>query len=334
MNGDGHRQSIAHEFALENPSGRARRYSKREEPLHEDFFGMRFGRLRYRLAMMLYMLLSFVRVIFSLTTLFNAFVGVGCWAAYYYTDTPSDLPISLLSAGIVLPVSFGIGFNSTRRENLLKDIATVKAASLATYKNCRDLITPSDAHDAALIEVKRALAIVLIAIRQYLVYESSNIEIIYKALDNVQIALKNIADCDEGFRLTAANARIQTSFRGIGDGFERALVIHNYRTPASLRAFAFVFLGLFSSIFAPLFAKFSLDNGLWSGIYCSLITSIMFSSLYRILLNSEDPLDGVGPDDLALGPLSKHSAFMYAPKLHPVSIHQDKENGTYLSVSK
>ncbi len=36
----------------------------------------------------------------------------------------------------------------------------------------------------------------------------------------------------------------------------------------------------------------------------------MFVALYRVLVNEEDPCDGVGPDDLSLESLSMHVNMM------------------------
>lgn len=55
-----------------------------------------------------------------------------------------------------------------------------------------------------------------------------------------------------------------------------------------------------------LFVLKSLLASLWAGVYCSVLTSVMFVALYRVLINEEDPCDGVGPDDLSLEALSMH----------------------------
>jgi hypothetical protein len=68
-------------------------------------------------------------------------------------------------------------------------------------------------------------------------------------------------------------------------------IIHDYRTPSALRAYALVWLFGSSILLSPLFAKFSRDFGFIAGIYCSLIVSLMLSGLHTILNNEEDPFD-------------------------------------------
>jgi len=290
-----------------------RRYASREEPIFEQYYGQWAASLRFTLHQLWFMFTAFLTVLFSVTTLFVSGFGIAAWAALYYTNNVADMPISLISVAIVIPISFGISFNYLRRESVLRDVGQIKSGTLLVYYLCRDIPRPSREHNVALQELKGGLTILLIAIRQHMVHAAADTSQVYRAFDNVEVHLSNVATVEEGFALTAAYSRIQQVFQGVMDSFERALVLHDYRTPSSLRAYGFIFLGLNSAIFAPLFAKYSVDHGLWAGIYCCLVSSICFSALYRILLNEEDPFDGFGPDDLSLEPVSMHSAYMYDP---------------------
>ncbi len=106
-------------------------------------------------------------------------------------------------------------------------------------------------------------------------------------------------------------SRLCQFLRQFIESWERLRVIHDYRTPSSLRSFALVWLFLVSMVLAPLFAKYSRDFGYMSGVYCAIICSVIMSGLHQIFQNEEDPFDGSGVDDLSLDPLSLMTNFMY-----------------------
>jgi hypothetical protein len=143
---------------------------------------------------------------------------------------------------------------------------------------------------------------------------------VYLALDQVQLAVHNVACTEENFRNTAMYVRIQQAMQTMVESLERLLVIHDYRNPSSLRAYAMVYLTLYPAIFAPLFSLYCHLYGLWSGIYCSLLSSLMFMALYKIFINEEDPFDGSGFDDLSMEPLTAHLRHMISSRHSNVQI--------------
>ena len=303
----GHRN---HDDDAEEEELAPRRYQKREEPLFERFYALRFGSLRFRLSSLLYLSRQFFFLVFSVPTLLMTAIGMGTWAAFFFNGVSADLPVSLLSAAVVIPVAFGVAFNASRRENFLRDLALIKSSSLSVYISCRDLPAPSQLHQKRLADVKNALSVLLLSIRQHFLH-ANQVSVCYSAFNDLEVKLTQLAQVEPGFALSAAYSRIQSSFRVLMESFERGLVLHQYRTPSALRAYAFVFLGLSSALFSPLSAKYSFEYGLWAGVYTTVLMNILFSALYVLLISEEDPMDGIGQDDLSLEQLSKHPVYMY-----------------------
>lgn len=299
-----------------------KRYVGREEPLREDFFLMSHARFRYVLAILWHKFLSFASLLCSWLTLLVACVGIGVLMALYYTGTKSDLPIVLLSSAIIFPISFGISFNYNRREAALRDLATLKSSSLVIWYGCRDFPVESPALASSLQRLRHAFSVLFSTVSHKMAHNVRDLEgtQVYLALDQVQLSVHNVALSEDNFRNTAMYVRIQQAMQTMVESMERLLVIHDYRNPSSLRAFAMVYLTLYPAIFAPLFSLYCHLYGIWSGIYCSLLSSVMFVALYKIFLNEEDPFDGSGFDDLSLEPLTAHLRHMTSNRHSNVKI--------------
>ncbi len=64
-------------------------------------------------------------------------------------------------------------------------------------------------------------------------------EQIYLALDEVQKGLTAVAESEDNFRMSGAYVRIQQAFQAFVEAMERALVLHDYRSPSALRKWVF-----------------------------------------------------------------------------------------------
>jgi hypothetical protein len=274
---------------------------------HEPVMHKMRGRRCFELRVLFFLSISFLKVSFTTIALLSSLVGIGGWAAFYFTSTPSDLPLNLFTFAIIFPLSFLIQYSLTRRETTLREIANVKAAALLLLWGCRDFVPHPNAESLRLL--RQSLSVFLLSVRQTMLHKEHSSGL-YLALANIQTRMQGmLVDCPPNFRLSGIYARIHQVFQALVDGTERMLVIHHYRSPSSLRAYAMVFLFFNSLVFAPIFARYSLNPlyGTWSGIYCTLIVSFIYAGLYRILTAEEDPFSGHGIDVLSLEPLAKHA---------------------------
>ena len=125
-----------------------------------------------------------------------------------------------------------------------------------------------------------------------------------------------------------------SDFGKFTEAIERALVLHDYRSPSSLRAFATVFLVTTPIIFGPLYAFYSLRYGLMAGIYSAIITTLVLVSLYRIFMQEEDPLDAQGFDDLSLAPMLHFASEMHIERKDRSLFWLDRETKLLSEISK
>lgn len=290
------------------PDGAVHKYAFHVEPEVENLR----GRSCFEARVLAFLLRSWVLLTLNGVTLASCVVGIGGWAAFYYNGAPSDLPLNLLTFGLIFPLSFLIQYSLTRRENTLRELALIKSSSLLLFWGCRDFPPATPGHAANLQHLQRALSVYLIAVRQTMLHKehSSNV---YLALNAVQTRITAmLADTPPPFRLSGIYARIHQVCQALADSTERALVIHHYRSPASFRGYALAFLFFNSLLFAPIFARYSINPqyGMWAGIYCSLLVSVMYAGLYRVLTSEEDPFSGHGIDVMTLEPLTMHATVL------------------------
>jgi len=117
------------------------RYASRHEPKREDFWNRTPWPWLDHLLYVLVMRLSLFKSFISLITLHGLFVcacAVGSTYFCHHFGIHTDQPLSLLSAGIVFPISFGIGYTMSRREQCLNAMASLKCSAISLYYMHRD----------------------------------------------------------------------------------------------------------------------------------------------------------------------------------------------------
>lgn len=86
---------------------------------------------------MISLLKSFVRLITFHTVLVTG-LAVGSTLMCFYLDLTTDMPISLLAAAIIFPISFGINYAFQRRERCFITMASLKSSAIALYQCHRE----------------------------------------------------------------------------------------------------------------------------------------------------------------------------------------------------
>lgn len=284
----------------------------RHEPELEDYFFSRHARLRWSWDSFWFKLRSFVSITFTIQTLLMTAFSVGATILFFFFNVYTDLPLTLISVCLVFPISFGIGNNFARRENCLREVAALRALSMCIYMGSRDWPSSTPQTSLAIRNLRDSLHLLLLCMRQTMLHNSppgGSLQV-YKGFEDLEARFCDLNQADPAFRNSSMYSRLQQYLRQMIESFERLRVVHDYRTPSSLRAYALVWLSLSSILLAPLFAKYSKDYGLFSGVYCAIFISVIFSGLYRIFYNEEDPFDGTGVDDLSLEPLSRVTMYM------------------------
>jgi hypothetical protein len=289
---------------------RKHRYIGRHEPLPEDYTESRCGRYNcsensFTFYTTLYLIRSFSTLVFHSIMLVVLLLSIGSTVIFYQFDLVSDMPLTIIATGLFFPISFGINWTFTRRESFINNIADLKSCVLGMYMCVKEWKRRDSDID---IRMKAVCAAMLQSIQLYLMHKGSSVAEVYALFQKAFEILEELRTHDDWIK--SVISRAYQYHRFIVMDFEKLRVVHDYRTPSSLRAFGLFFLLCCPVLFGPLFAKYGRDYGLWSGIYISMLISIMLVSLYRIQSDQEDPCDGSGVDDLDLGILAEPQDFM------------------------
>lgn len=177
--------------------GRARevrRYFRTDEPTPEQFYFRKWPKTSFALSATAFLFVSFLRLTVSWVMLGMLCLSTGSTLLFFYFSLSTDLPLGLISIGVIFPVTLGISFTFGRRETLLKDVAAMKSACLSMFFACRDLTKPSEQLAPLLCELRNAIVTTLIVVRQTLLHltPSGSHPEIYHGLDWIQQVLVKI----------------------------------------------------------------------------------------------------------------------------------------------
>ena len=82
--------------------------------------------------------------------------------------------------------------------------------------------------------------------------------------------------------------------------FDNMMVVHNYRTPVTLRAYSKVFLYIFPIVYGPYFANTFTTYSANLGYVMPILYSFILVSLDNIQDHLEHPFDDIGEDDIRI----------------------------------
>jgi len=274
------------------------RYLGVHEPTVEEFLGRP---TLFELHTSWYLFRAFLSI-FDWTSFFVWCVGIGavtlCMARKWY----SDMPLTLLAAALVFPISFTISYGVSRRERTLLDVASLKASLVALYQLHREWqYAFPHSHRQYANDLRAVFATLVEDMALFIEHRGGKERIyrIYQSFDVISRMHEELRREDEWVKSVLSRAYQYERYM-IND-FERIRVTHDYRTPGTLRSYSFVFLYLFPVLLAPLFAYYGHLYGIWSGLFTSLLSSFMVTALYRVQANLEDPFDEIGSDDISMG---------------------------------
>lgn len=269
-----------------------------------------------------WILRGFLSILIRWNTLIVLVIAVGSEQLCSWLSLKTDLPLALISIGIVFPVSFGIQNTFGRRERVLLDLASLKASTVAIFSIVREW---SRKEHGITERVKKILSEMLSDMSDYLVLKTdSRIVSIYKKYDELLVEFEKIRAPDDSVK--SVSACMYNYLRGIMVDFERLRTMAEYRTPSTFQSFSWFWLSIFPAILAPYFASLADKWGFYAPLYSALICSLMVTTLYNIIKDMEDPFDGDGIDDFDTHILDepKHFLSEEVGKSHP--LHSEYEN--------
>lgn len=215
-------------------------------------------------------------------------------------DVRAELPSTLIAVAVVFPIAFSINAAYQRREQALGFIAGFRAAHSALYFAHRDWAGA----DAGKTLAPQAKALSLRMYGGVITALTRSGTERAEATSQVYRAASELSKSHEAMRSAGVSpteiSRANNYLRMVMEDFERLMVIAQYRTPGSLRAFSKVFLNIFPIIYAPMYAHIASETSPAFGYAVAFTFSLVLVGLDNVQDRLEDPFDGLGEDDVQL----------------------------------
>ncbi len=240
---------------------------------------------------------SLMLIINYKTFLITALSVISTYTCYTLGLT-AKFPDMLVGVAIVFPVVFSIGSAYTRRETALQRFADFRGHAIALYYATRDWTTNKDndlpARTRKNIQdvMLKMMEIFKINDRDGWIEEEKKIYGLFSALSGITMEMRTY-----GVQ-SGEISRVSQYISKMIIAFDNMKIIHNYRTPKTLRAYSKVFIYSFPIIYGPYFASTFKEFSSQLEYVMPVLYSFILVSLDNIQDHLENPFDGVGEDDV------------------------------------
>ncbi|MFM9840453.1 MAG: hypothetical protein ACKVOQ_19455 [Cyclobacteriaceae bacterium] len=241
---------------------------------------------------------SFSLIINYKTFIITALSVLSSYICFHF-DLTAKFPDMLVGVAIVFPVVFSIGSAYTRRETALQRYADFKGHAIAIYFAVRDWTTSKESDLPKRVSqlVQEMVHQVKIMVR--LTPEEWNARekemyVLFSKLSGMTMQLREL-----GVQ-SGEISRVSQYVGKIIIAFDNMKIIHNYRTPVTLRTYSKVFIYIFPIIYGPYFASTFHDYSASLEYVMPVLYSFILVSLDNIQDHLENPFDEVGEDDIVI----------------------------------
>jgi len=218
----------------------------------------------------------------------------------YRLNLVASFPDMLVGVAIVFPVVFSIGSAYNRRENALQRLADFKGHAIALYYATRDW--PTDKSSDLPMRMRELIKDLLRLMREMLGerkmihWHDNEVKLyqLFSKLSSYTMEMRNL-----GVQ-SGEISRISQYVSKMIIAFDNMKVIHNYRTPVTLRAYSKVFIYVFPIIYGPYFASSFHSYSSQLVYVMPILYSFILVSLDNIQDHLENPYDNVGEDDIEI----------------------------------
>jgi hypothetical protein len=215
----------------------------------------------------------------------------------------AKFPDMLVGIAIVFPVVFSIGSAFTRRETALQRYSDFKGHIIAIYFAMRDW-TSSDKENKLPERVRNLIYEIMSQARDMFKdargedwpKNEKKIYGLFSQLSGLTMEMRN-----HGVQ-SGEISRVSQYVSKVIIAYDNMKVVHNYRTPITLRAYSKVFIYIFPIIYGPYFASTFHDFSAQLEYVMPVLYSFILVSLDNIQDHLENPFDSVGEDDIIIDP--------------------------------
>lgn len=242
---------------------------------------------------------SFSLIINYKTFIITALAVISTYTCYRFGFI-AKFPDMLVGVAIVFPVVFSIGSAYTRRETALQRFADFKGHVVAIYYATRDW--PADRNHDLPNRAKVIIYDMMKLMRDMFKTQhdpewNANEAKMYQQFSKLSLLTMEMRN----FGVQSGEiSRISQYVSKIIIAFDNMKIIHNYRTPITLRAYSKVFIYVFPIIYGPYFASTVGDYSGSLEYVMPVLYSFILVSLDNIQDHLENPFDDVGEDDISI----------------------------------
>lgn len=242
---------------------------------------------------------SFSLIINYKTFIITALAVCSTWLCVKFGFT-AKFPDMLVGIAIVFPVVFSIGSAYTRRETALQRLADFKGHAVALYFAARDW--PSDKNHNLANQTRQMIHDMMKLMKDMFKTThdpewGTNEKKMYELFS--KLSLLTMEFRKYGVQ-SGEISRVSQYVSKIVIAFDNLKVIHNYRTPVTLRMYSKVFIYIFPIIYGPYFASILKDFSPSLEYVMPVLYSFILVSLDNIQDHLENPFDDVGEDDIVI----------------------------------
>jgi hypothetical protein len=242
---------------------------------------------------------SFFLIINYKTLIVTALAVISTYICFRLGLT-AKFPDMLVGVAIVFPVVFSIGSAYSRREGALQRFSDFKGHAIAIYYATRDW-TQDQNHDLpnrvrVLVNEMTVLMRLMFTSKHVAEWKANEkkIYVYFSQLSRLAMEMRN-----HGVQ-SGEISRVNQYISKMIIAFDNLKIIHDYRTPVTLRAYSKVFIYVFPIIYGPYFASTFTDFSAHLEYVMPVLYSFILVSLDNIQDHLEHPFDEIGEDDIRI----------------------------------
>jgi hypothetical protein len=242
---------------------------------------------------------SFFLIINYKTLIITALAVLSSYVCYHLELT-AKFPDMLVGVAIVFPVVFSISSAYNRRETALQRFSDFKGHAIALYYASRDWA--SDKNNQLPERARAIVEEMLILIRtMFATTRRKDLEVNEKNIYKLFSQLSGLTMEMRQYGVQSGEiSRVSQYVSKMIIAFDNLKIIHDYRTPITLRAYSKVFIYVFPIIYGPYFASTFKDYSAHLEYVMPILYSFILVSLDNIQDHLENPFDEVGEDDIRI----------------------------------
>jgi hypothetical protein len=242
---------------------------------------------------------SFLLIINYKTLIITALSVISTYVCFRLGLT-AKFPDMLVGVAIVFPVVFSIGSAYNRRETALQRFSDFKGHAIAAYYATRDWTT--DKNNELPLRVRSLVNEMIILMRSMFTSKHraewlENEKKIYSYFS--QLSRLTMEMRQHGVQ-SGEISRVSQYVSKMIIAFDNLKIIHDYRTPITLRAYSKVFIYVFPILYGPYFASNFHDFSAHLEYVMPVLYSFILVSLDNIQDHLEHPFDEIGEDDIRI----------------------------------